>query len=587
MAYRALYRIYRPASFEEVAGQDHITDVLRNQVKLGRLSHAYLFCGPRGTGKTTMAKILSKAANCLHPLNGEPCGVCEMCRISAVVNADILEIDAASNNGVDNVRELIDQAQFAPLQLKKRVFIIDEVHMLSQSAFNALLKTLEEPPEHVLFILATTEPEKLLATVISRCQRFDFKRLSMTDIVNYMEKVLKKEDVSADKDALRVIAHAADGGMRDALSLLNQCISVSGKNLSSDDVRSVLGSVEEDLLFSLSDMIFNSDGYGCMKIIEKVVRDGKDLGVLTKDLSAHIRALLLTSICGRCADLLETTEDCAIRYEQQAGTVSKNKLLYISEELIKVRASIRYFPNPRLLLETTLLRMCCPEEERNEAAILSRISSMEKRLDSLHLSNSSALLPETEDSSLSDNITSLHISCMPLKESNENETDVSVGRTADDLTESATDYIAECDLKKNMEISVADNRAISYGEMYETSLEYEVANKCDTVPSRVYTDEIYERFKDALTKINALSTMALSSLSGKRLTEDKLLLYYDPSNVISTNLLTKQPILGQLQEAAEKAKPGLKVILQELKPDSVSTDNSKLQELFGEKLTIE
>lgn len=576
MAYRALYRIYRPASFNEVAGQDHITDVLRNQVKLGCLSHAYLFCGPRGTGKTTMAKILSKAANCLSPVDGEPCGTCEMCRISANVNADIMEIDAASNNGVDNVRDLIDQAQFAPLQLKKRVFIIDEVHMLSQSAFNALLKTLEEPPEHVLFILATTEPEKLLATVISRCQRFDFKRLTMPDIVAYMEKVLQHENVEAEKDALRIIAHAADGGMRDALSLLNQCISVSGKNLTVRNVREVLGSVAEDLLFELTDSIIKGDGRACLELLENVVRDGKDLGILTKDLSSHIRALLLTSICGKCADLLETTDDCALRYERQAGTVSKERLLYISEELIKTRTSIRYFSNPRLLLETSLIRMCCPQEERSEEALLSRIAFLEDRLKAIS-SSGCAVLPQIEK----DVATSVNTSAI---------TDQSPAPSS--LPENSNE--AENNIQAN------ENRLID-NEM-PNPLSTSVMRATDTVSSAYIdsgyseknvsksdpnSEEIYDRFKSALMKINALSSMALSSLTGKQVTDDRLILFYDPTNQGSAILLLKQPLLGQLQEAADQVRPGLKVILQEKNSDQLSDSDARLQELFGDKLTFE
>ena len=237
MAYRALYRAYRPGLFSQMVGQEHITAILKNQVKEGQLSHAYLFCGPRGTGKTTTAKILSRAVNCEHPVEGEPCDRCPSCLISRETNGDIIEIDAASNTGVDNVRELISQAQFAPLQLKKRVFIIDEVHMLSTSAFNALLKTLEEPPAHVLFILATTEPQKLPATVISRCQRFDFHRFTAAHIIGYLQRVLEQSGVSAEPEGLRLIARAADGAMRDALSLTDQCLSFCGSHITAADAK--------------------------------------------------------------------------------------------------------------------------------------------------------------------------------------------------------------------------------------------------------------------------------------------------------------------------------------------------------------
>ena len=588
MAYRALYRIYRPSSFDEVAGQDHITDVLRNQVKLGRLSHAYLFCGPRGTGKTTMAKILSRAANCLSPIEGEPCGCCEMCRISSAVNGDILEIDAASNNGVDNVRDLIDQAQFAPLQLKKRVFIIDEVHMLSQSAFNALLKTLEEPPEHVLFILATTEPEKLLATVISRCQRFDFKRLSMADIVSYMEKVLQKEGVTAEKDALRTIAHAADGGMRDALSLLNQCISVAGKNLSVNNVREVLGSVEEDILFSLSDMIIAGDGNGCMQILETVVRNGKDLGVLTKDLSAHIRALLLTCVCGKCADLLEVTEETAARYEKQAASTSRDRLLYLSEELIRTRTSMRYFPNPRLLLETALLRMACPEEEKSTEAILARLCALEDKSDaSLRdtVSKLEKLFDERTVSFPERNIIGEPTAYRTDTDGNGTQEREQVNIKEASLTP-ANFVSEEMDtapfIDENAEVLVrsSDNAP-------DTANRNEPAIEKSEKQADSDTETVFSKFKNALQHINALAAMALDSVTGRQLVEDRLMLYYDPKNIGKAALLAKQPIFTQLQEAAEMVRPDLKVLLQEKKSEPLSTKDKHLQELFGDKLTIE
>lgn len=590
MAYRALYRLYRPASFVEVAGQDHITDVLRNQVKLGHLSHAYLFCGPRGTGKTTMAKILSRAANCLSPAEGEPCGSCEMCRISAGANADIMEIDAASNNGVDNVRDLIDQAQFAPLQLKKRVFIIDEVHMLSSSAFNALLKTLEEPPEHVLFILATTEPEKLLPTVISRCQRFDFKRLSMSDIVNYMDKVLQKEGVQAEKDALRAVAHAADGGMRDALSLLNQCISVAGKTLGMGDVREVLGSIEEDLLFSLADKIITGDGCGCMEILDSVVHDGKDLNVLAKDLSAHIRALLLTSVCGKNADLLEVTEETAQRYQQQAAQVSKERLLYFSEELIKVRTSIRYFSNPRMLLETALLRIACPEGENSREALSARLSALEARAEAGTLYTSGSAENGSSITRQQRNVT--------LAESGSDEKQTA-GEGIEPLPDPLTDvppfempYTPAQTLKTQEKDRLIDTDPDTRSRPTEqnTDSPAEPAGM-DTAQSVAdgNAEKVYGQFLTALNKVNPLAAKSLNYLSGKRYEDNTLLLLYDPGSPYSANAerLKKPPFYGFLQDAAHAVRSDLRVDVLEKKQERLSQEDAHLQVLFGDKLTIE
>lgn len=590
MAYRALYRIYRPSLFNEVAGQDHITEVLRNQVKLGRLSHAYLFCGPRGTGKTTMAKILSRASNCLTPVDGEPCGNCEMCRISSMVNADIMEIDAASNNGVDNVRDLIDQAQFAPLQLRKRVFIIDEVHMLSVSAFNALLKTLEEPPEHVLFILATTEPEKLLPTIISRCQRFDFKRLTMGDIVDYMAKVLSNEKVSFDKDALRIIAHAADGGMRDALSLLNQCISVSGNTLTVSGVSEVLGTVGEDIVFDMAEKIIIGDGHGCMELLNTVVRSGKDLLVFTNDLSSHMRALLLSQVCGNCAELLEITEEAANRYEKQSKVVSKETLLYYCEELVKTRTSIRYFPNPRMLLETAILRMSCLEKERSQEAILARIGDLEKRLDPEQLSRLSALEQHVD----SNNINRVPVSSPSSFIADYDsvppfDLDGSVSLISKHKEASSEKHIGENTEKQLVNATEGEVSAskipsqgqVSAGIAQTKSFQKETDIKEDGVKA------VFEKFQKSLLKIDGWSKMFLTYITDKELTEDKLFLYYDPINSGRMSVLLTSSFLSKLQQAAEETREGLKTVVQEKKQAPLSAEDAHLKELFGDKLTIE
>lgn len=378
MSKRALYREYRPFLFGEVIGQDHITTILKNQVREQNFSHAYLFCGSRGTGKTSSAKILSRAVNCLDPNDGEPCGKCEACRIAKEGSADIIEIDAASNNGVDNVRDLIDQAQFAPLQLKYRVFIVDEVHMLSTAAFNALLKTLEEPPKHVLFILATTEPQKLPATIISRCQRFDFHRLSIAHIVARLQTVLQNIGAVIEPDGLRLIARAADGGMRDALSLADQCLSFCGNTVTKQDVLDTLGGVGQETLFALSGAIFSGDAAGCLSILNDVVRGGRDLGVFTADLNAHLRSLLLAKTCGACAELLDITDDQMDQLLKQAKASSEAQILYASEQLLKAQSNLRYFPSPRILLETTLVRICRPVDEHTIEALESRIAQLEQ-----------------------------------------------------------------------------------------------------------------------------------------------------------------------------------------------------------------
>ena len=385
MAYQALYRTYRPEQFGQMAGQKHITTILMNQVREGQLSHAYLFCGSRGTGKTTTARILAKAINCLHPEDGEPCLQCDSCRTAAQQNADIIEIDAASNNSVENVRDLISQAQFAPLQLKYRVFIIDEVHMLSGSAFNALLKTLEEPPEHVVFILATTEPQKLPATIISRCQRFDFHRLTVPEIIGYMQYILKADGAQVDPDGLRIIARAADGGMRDALSLLDQCLSFCGGKVSAKDVQMVLGIMDEDFLFDMADTLLNGDARGALMSLDQVVRQGRDMAVFAGELAGHMRSLLLAKACGDCADLLACTADRMARYQKQAARHANARILYAMEKLMGVQNDMRYFPSPRMLLETVLVRIAQPVDDESVEALSARLALVEEKLKAISL----------------------------------------------------------------------------------------------------------------------------------------------------------------------------------------------------------
>ena len=380
MAYRALYRQYRPRTFSEVVGQEHITTILKNQIRDGQLSHAYLFCGSRGTGKTSTAKILARAVNCDAPADGEACGVCPRCVAAAGENGDILEIDAASHTGVDDIRDLIGQAQFAPFALKYRVFIIDEAHMLSQSAFNALLKTLEEPPAHVLFILATTEPQKLPATIISRCQRFDFRRHTMANIIGYLRVILPKAGAEIEPEGLQLIARAADGSMRDALSLADQCLAFCGSRVTARDVYDVLGNMEQGFLFDTAAALLAGDAAAALQKLDEVSRMGRDLSVFAGDLGAHLRALLLAKTLGDCQQILECTADTMQRLQKQAKPAEEKLLLYMMEQVLKTQAQMRYFPQPRALLETLLVRLCRPEDDASQAALEARVLRLEQRL---------------------------------------------------------------------------------------------------------------------------------------------------------------------------------------------------------------
>lgn len=295
MSYTALYRKFRPVEFEDVKGQEHIITTLKNQIEANRIGHAYLFCGTRGTGKTTVAKIFAKAVNCEHPVNGSPCGECAMCRsIAAGTSMNVIEIDAASNNGVDNIREIREEVAYRPTEGKYKVYIIDEVHMLSIGAFNALLKTLEEPPEYVIFILATTEVHKIPITILSRCQHYDFKRISIETITDRMRDLMQEEQVEVEEKALRYVAKAADGSMRDALSLLDQCIAFYlGQKLTYDNVLEVLGAVDTDVFSRLLRSVIRRDVPKVLDIVDDLVMQGRELTQLATDFTWYLRNLLL------------------------------------------------------------------------------------------------------------------------------------------------------------------------------------------------------------------------------------------------------------------------------------------------------
>lgn len=381
MAYSALYRRFRPGTFAGIIGQPHITTILLNQIKSGRVAHAYLFCGSRGTGKTSTARILAKAINCLDPQDGEPCGKCEAC--TAENSVDIIEIDAASNSRVEEMRALIERAEFAPLRLKKKVYIIDEAHMLTKNASNALLKTLEEPPEHVVFILATTEPQMLPATIVSRCQRFEFHRLSVADMVSSLRQNLEAMGAHIDDEGLIAIARAAEGGMRDCLSIADQCISFCGDNVTADDVMSVLGSVNFSFLFEVADAIINSDTQKVMQSINSVAASGRDMGVFTLDLASHFRALLVTKICGDCRDILDCTDETMRDYRAQAERISKPRAERALEALLRLQLDLRLVSTPRTLVESTLLRICRPQDEDTVLALSDRLAELESAIGSI------------------------------------------------------------------------------------------------------------------------------------------------------------------------------------------------------------
>ena len=384
--YQALYRKWRPKTFDDVYGQPHVTRTLQNQLESGRISHAYLFTGSRGTGKTTCAKILSKAVNCLSPVNGNPCNECEICKgIDNGSILDVIEIDAASNNGVDNIRDLREEANFTPANAKYRVYIIDEVHMLSIGAFNALLKTLEEPPSHVIFILATTEIHKLPSTILSRCQRFDFKRISPEDITARLMFVAEKENATLTENAASLIARIADGGMRDALSLLDRCLSM-GTNIDEAAVSDAAGIAGSAYLFSFSEYVSDGDITNALKLISKLHNDSCDIESLCTELTLHFRNIMVAKTVSDCNGLIVCSKDEMQRLKERAQSLKLSKILSCIDILEQTSKNIKSAANKKIQLESAFIKMCSPESSSSVSVpdgIEERLAEIEKRLEIL------------------------------------------------------------------------------------------------------------------------------------------------------------------------------------------------------------
>ena len=382
MSYTALYRKFRPDSFQDVKGQDAIVRTLKNQIRAQRIGHAYLFCGTRGTGKTTVAKILAKAVNCEHPIDGNPCNECETCKAIAAGNSmNVIEIDAASNNGVDNIREIREEVAYSPTSGKYKVYIIDEVHMLSIGAFNALLKTLEEPPSYVIFILATTEAHKIPITILSRCQRYDFKRIARTTIVDRLRELMDEEQVEVEDKALRYIAKKGDGSMRDALSLLDQCIAFYlGEKLTYEHVLDVLGAVDTDEFSKLLREVLDGDVTQVILHLENMIMQGRDLTQLVNDFTWYLRNLLLLKSSDNMEDVLDVSAENLEQLKEEAAMVRDDTLMRYIRIFSELQNQIKYAGSKRVMLEVALIKLCRPQMEQDQLSVLERVRRLEKQL---------------------------------------------------------------------------------------------------------------------------------------------------------------------------------------------------------------
>ena len=384
MSYMALYRKWRPDTFEEVKGQDHVVTTLKNQIINNRIGHAFLFCGTRGTGKTSIAKLFAKAVNCEHPINGSPCNECAACRaIADGSSMNVIEIDAASNNGVDNIRQIREEVQYSPSEGKYKVYIIDEVHMLTQGAFNALLKTLEEPPAYVIFILATTESHKIPITISSRCQKYEFRRISVETISDRLMELLGREQIEAEKKAVDYIAKAADGSMRDALSILDQCIAFNiGKELTYENVLDTIGAVDIDVFARLLDCVIKLDVVGALDLVDEVVWQGRELSRFVSEFTWFLRNVLLVKVSPEADQKLDMSAENLERLRQLAAQIDTEALIRYINIFSDTSANIKYAVQKRIVLELAVIKLCKPEMETDYSALLDRVRVLEQKLES-------------------------------------------------------------------------------------------------------------------------------------------------------------------------------------------------------------
>ena len=408
MSYTALYRKFRPQGFESVKGQDHIVTTLKNQIKAGRIGHAYLFCGTRGTGKTSIAKIFAKAVNCQNPIDGSPCGECALCKaIASGASMNVIEIDAASNNGVDNIREIVDEVSYSPAEGKYKVYIIDEVHMLSIGAFNALLKTLEEPPAYVIFILATTEVHKIPITILSRCQRYDFRRITIDTIVDRLKELIQAENIQVEDRALRYIAKTADGSMRDAISLLDQCIAFHfGEELTYDKALNVLGAVDTVFFSRLLEQILAKNVSGCIELLEEIVIQGRELSQFVTDFTWYLRNLLLVLSSDDIEDVIDVSTENLNKLKEEAQMTDMDTIIRYIRIFSELSGKLRYSAQKRIWIEVALIKLCKPSMETDEQSLLGRVRDLEEKVEKgvVAVMPQSAGIPEMAQTKLTERV---------------------------------------------------------------------------------------------------------------------------------------------------------------------------------------
>ena len=558
IVYQVLYRKWRPQSFKDVSGQPQVTVTLQNELKSGRINHAYLFTGSRGTGKTTCAKILAKAVNCLDLHDGDPCGQCENCKgIDDGSILDVVEMDAASNRGIADIKAVIDEAQFRPARAKYRVYIIDEVHMLTTEAFNALLKTLEEPPEHVIFILATTEVHKLPSTILSRCQRFDFHRISPKDISARLRFVAQQENAEIDDEAARLIAAIADGGMRDALSLMDRCLT-SGSHITTNTVRSAAGLVRKDYLFELAAACINKNPEKALNIISDLHGESKDMARLCDELLDHFRSLMLIKSTSRARDMLVMSEDEFETALTQSDYLTLGEIVYIMDILQNTFQRMGKGNSNKTELEMAIVKLTAPELEGTNEALTARVCALEKALKKgITLSPAPTLeQPKTPESTIPE---------PPVTESAEpvqTVTEVTTTPDEDKPTEEPTSKMPETPAEKPAQKAAAPvtRSEINLDELYENA-------------------KPFRRWPEVVENIMQYSKAIGSAFSNSKAYESGNYLLIDADSEIAFRLLREGSQRANIKSAIQEVTGKMYSLGPYKKPEKKEVRNDPLAEL--------
>lgn len=494
-AYQALYRKWRPLVFEDVVGQKHVSETLKNSIASGRIAHAYLFCGTRGTGKTSSAKIFSRAVNCQNSKDGNPCNECEVCRgIMDGSILDVYEMDAASNSGIDNIREIRDEVIYSPIDSKYKVYIIDEAHMLTTESFNALLKTLEEPPAHVIFILATTEPQKIPATIHSRCQRFDFRRIGIDDIAARLSKIVKAENIMMTPDAIELVAELADGSMRDGLSILDQCAAHSETELRYDDVVDILGVADKRALFKIADYIFEQNTKEALLAVDEMLKKGKEVLVLFEELIMHFRLLMICKSTDTPSDIIEKTEEMVEKYKSQAEKFEINRIISIISQLSEDMLQAKRMSTPKVAAEMSIIKVCMNDCSNSVEGLAEKIKKLEGELEKLKngvVKEPTAARKKTQNNEQRD---------LPKEEIKETAPHEENAVKWDKWTDALARIKQE---SKSLYMFLFKADALYFGDEIEVVLSSELAyDKINTPEGRKYLSELFTDIQG--TKLNAV-----------------------------------------------------------------------------------